>query len=526
MVKKPTYEELEQRVKELERVEFERKRVEEVLLETAERFRLFSESSFEGIAIADKGIVLETNYQFASMLGYEPSQIIGMELTDIVAPESRSLVVEHIRSGSEEPLEFLAIKKDGSTLEIEAHGRAIPYEGRSVRGAAFRDLSYRKKLESQLRQAQKMEAIGTLAGGIAHDFNNILSAIIGYSELVLIDAEKGSSLYNNLRGILAAGGRAKDLVKQILAFSRQAEYELKPIQVKLICKEALEFLRASIASTIKIRQDIQCDALVMADPTHVHQIIMNICTNAEHAMREKGGVLEVKLAEVKVGEYFTVDNIELTPGRYLELTVSDTGHGMPAHILDRIFDPFYTTKETGEGTGMGLSVIHGIVGSYGGAIKAYSEPGEGSTFKVYFPVIERQLEPQIQVEEPIAIGTERILFVDDEPALVNIGKQMLEYLGYTVTTRTSSLEALELFKAKPNQFDLVITDMAMPNMSGDILSAELMKVRPRIPVILCTGYSSNISDEAAMKIGIKAFAYKPITRQDLQKSVRRVLDES
>jgi CheY-like chemotaxis protein len=243
-------------------------------------------------------------------------------------------------------------------------------------------------------------------------------------------------------------------------------------------------------------------------------------------MGEKGGVLEVKLADVKLESYFDAKYPELKPGSYLELVVSDSGHGIPAHILDRIFDPFFTTKETGEGTGMGLSVVHGIVGGYGGAIAVYSKPGEGSTFKVYLPLVESQLEPQSQVEEPIAIGTERILFVDDEQALAKIGKQMLESLGYTVSTRTSSLEALELFKAKPDQFDMVITDMAMPNMSGDILSAELIKIRPDIPVILCTGYSSKISDETAMKIGIKAFAYKPIAKIDLAKSVRRVLDEA
>ena len=253
---------------------------------------------------------------------------------------------------------------------------------------------------------------------------------------------------------------------------------------------------------------------------------MNLCTNAGHAMEEKGGVLLVKLTDVKFETDFKDEHLKLKPGSYLELIVSDTGHGMPAHILDRIFDPFFTTKETGEGTGMGLSVVHGIVGSYGGAIAAYSDPGEGSTFKVYLPVVERQLEPQTQVEGHAANGTERILFVDDEPALVNIGKQMLESLGYTVTTRTSSLEASELFKAKPDRFDLVITDMAMPNMPGDILSTELMKVRPDIPVILCTGYSSKISDETALQIGIKAFIYKPIARHDLAKSVRRVLDDA
>jgi len=401
----------------------------------------------------------------------------------------------------------------------------VAFESMPVFVAISLDVTEMQRMEGQLRQALKMEAIGTLAGGIAHDFNNILSAIIGYTELSIAVAEKETALYDNLREVLQAGMRAKELVKQILGFSRQADQELKPVQVKLIVKESLKFLRASWPTTIKIRQDIPSDSLIIADPTQIHQVLINLCANAGYAMGEKGGMLEIKLSDVKLEAGFKDEYSELKPGSYLELTVIDTGHGMPAHILDRIFDPFFTTKETGEGTGMGLSVVHGIVGSYGGAITAYSKPGEGSTFKVYFPVVERQLEPQTQDEEPIAIGTERILFVDDEPALVNIGKQMLESLGYTVTTRTSSLEALELFKAKPDRFDLVITDMAMPNMPGDTLSAELMKVRPEIPVILCTGYSSKISDETAMKIGIKAFAYKPIARHDLAKSVRRVLDE-
>jgi CheY-like chemotaxis protein len=281
-----------------------------------------------------------------------------------------------------------------------------------------------------------------------------------------------------------------------------------------------------LPTTVKIIQDLRSDSLVAADPTQIHQVLLNLCTNAGQAMKEKGGVLEVKLKDVKFETDFKDENLELKRGSYLELIVSDTGYGMPSHVLDRIFDPFFTTKEIGEGTGMGLSVVHGIVGSYRGAIAACSDPDEGSTFKVYLPVVERQLEPQTQAEGPAANGTERILFVDDEPGLVNIGKQMLESLGYTVTTRTSSLEAFELFKAEPDRFDLVITDMAMPNMPGDILSTELMKVRPEIPVILCTGYSSKISDEIALQKGIKAFAYKPIAMHDLTKSVRKVLDEA
>ena len=474
---------------------------------------------------------IQVNKGARKNLGYsieELQQLTPLDLKPEFTTDSFSNLIKPLRTGSKEAIIFDTIhkRKDGSIYPVEVHLQFVAFESMPVFVAIILDITEKQRMEDQLKQAQKMEAIGTLAGGIAHDFNNILSAVIGYTELSLTEAEKETSLYNNLQEVLRAGQRAKDLVKQILAFSRQADQELKLVQLKLIVKEALKFLRASLPTTIKIHQDIQSDSLVMADPTQIYQVLMNLCTNAGHAMGGKGGVLEVKLADIKVETDFKAKHPELKPGSYLELTVSDTGHGMPAHILDRIFDPFFTTKETGEGTGMGLSMVHGIVGSYEGAITACSEPGEGSTFKVYLPVVERQLELQIQVEEPIAIGTERILFVDDEPALVNIGKQMLESLGYTVTTRTSSIEALKLFKANPDRFDLVITDMAMPNMPGDILSAELIKVRLDVPVILCTGYSSKISDETAMEIGVKAFAYKPIARHDLAKSVRRVIDEA
>ena len=264
----------------------------------------------------------------------------------------------------------------------------------------------------------------------------------------------------------------------------------------------------------------------MADPTQIHQVIMNLCTNAEHAVREKGGVLKVKLVDVKLQADFTVDHPELKPGTYLKLTVSDTGHGIPADILDRIFDPFFTTKETGEGTGMGLSVVHGIVRSYDGAITASSELGKGSVFRVYLPVIDRQLEPRAAAEEHIPTGSERILFVDDEPPLANIAKQTLETLGYDVQTRTSSIEALELFKSQRDRFDLVITDMTMPNMTGEDLAQELMRIKPGIPIILCTGFSSKIDERKASAMGIRAFVLKPVVIREIATTIRKVLDQT
>jgi PAS domain S-box-containing protein len=393
-----------------------------------------------------------------------------------------------------------------------------------------RDRQYedKKKLEYQLRQAQKMEAIGTLAGGIAHDFNNILAAIIGYTELADLQVPEGNKAKKNLKEVLKAGRRARDLVKQILAFSRKGEQERIPIQISPIVKEALKLLRSSLPTTIEIRQNIESDiGIVEADPTQIHQILMNLCTNASHAMREEGGILEVGIRNVEAGSWDSeFGQLDMPPGNYLRLTVSDTGQGMTPEVLERLFEPYFTTKEKGEGTGLGLSVVHGIVKNYGGTITAYSEPGKGTIFHVYLPRIKEAKEMAEDVSRPgvISTGQERVLFVDDEPVLVEIGKQMLERLGYEVTKRTSSIEALELFRAKPDQFDLVITDMTMPNMTGDKLSRELMQIRPDIPIIICTGYSELISEEKAKEIGIRAFAMKPLVMADLSKTVRNVLD--
>ena len=386
----------------------------------------------------------------------------------------------------------------------------------------------KKKLENQLAQAQKMEAIGTLAGGIAHDFNNILGAIIGYTEIASLQVPEDEKAKESLKEVLKAGHRARDLVKQILAFSRKGEQERIPMQISPIVKEALKLLRSSLPTTIEIRQNIESDTgIVEADPTQIHQILMNLCTNAAHAMREEGGVLEVEIRNVEVGRWDSESGyLDMTPGPYLLLAVGDTGEGMTPEVRARIFDPYFTTKEKGVGTGLGLAVVHGIVKAYGGTIRAYSEPGKGTTFHVYLPRIKEAEEPAEDVSSPgvIPAGQERILYVDDEPALVGIAKQILERLGYQVTTRTSSLEALELFKAKPDRFDLVITDMTMPNMTGDKLSRELMQIRPDIPVIICTGYSERISEEKVKVMGIRAFAMKPLIMADLAKTVRNVLD--
>lgn len=388
-----------------------------------------------------------------------------------------------------------------------------------------RDVTQEKSLEAQLQQAHRMQSIGTLAGGIAHDFNNILSAIIGYTELTVDYLEKGSIPYNNLQEVLEAGNRAKDLINQILTFSRQSEQDFKPLQLKLIVNDALKLITATLPSSIEIQTDLESEATILGDQTKIHQILMNLCTNANHAMQEKGGVLCVSLSEIEFDSTLILKPFDIRPGSYLKLSVSDSGHGISESIMERIFDPFFTTKEKGKGTGMGLSVVHGIVKSHQGTIDVYSEPGKGSTFNVYLPIIEKQLEKKIKAEKPVPTGTEHILFVDDEESILDMGKQQLESLGYNVTTRINSLEAFELFKIRPNAFDLVITDLTMPNMTGDELAEKMIAIRPETPVILCTGFSTRITEEKTKCMGIKAFIMKPLIRKDIAETIRQVLDQ-
>jgi PAS domain S-box-containing protein len=411
--------------------------------------------------------------------------------------------------------------------------RAVKWiDGRLVRLQVATDITKikgmeaeRRHTETKLRQAQKMEAIGTLAGGIAHDFNNILSAILGYSELALEDALNDRAAEAYIRQILKAGHRARDLVNQILTFSRQTETETKPIQVKPIIKEALKLLRASLPATIDIRTDIQSDAIVEADPIQIHQVIMNLCTNAGHAMRHNGGALTVCLTEYTISDDMARDYKEMAPGDYLKLSVSDTGPGIAPTIIDRIFEPYFTSKQKGEGTGMGLAVVQGIVQSCKGAVSVYSPPGEGATFDVYLPIIRTRDSVQTKVDIIIPGGNENILFVDDEPALADLSKQILERMGYHVTIRTNSIEALRLFEQNPQRFDLVVTDMTMPHMTGDLLAIQLIRMRPDMRIIICTGYSDKLTQELVDRLNIRALILKPIIRDELLATVRQVLDD-
>ncbi len=403
--------------------------------------------------------------------------------------------------------------------------RAVPFSIEKYVNLYLTDISEKKEIEVKMIQQQKFESIGTLAGGIAHDFNNILSSILGYTELALDDVEKNSVMEENLQEVFIAGNRAKELVKQILAFARQSKEEIRPLKIDTIIKEVVKFIRASIPATIEIRQDIHSSSLVMGNPSQVHSILMNLCTNAAHSMEDRGGLLEVALKDITITQDSKPGLVDLKNGNYIELTVSDTGTGIPTEIIDSIFEPYFTTKGPGEGTGLGLAMVHGIVKSYGGQVGVKSSLGKGSVFSVYLPVTQKHEVNSSCEFEPLPHGTEKILLVDDEAAIAVMGRQVLERLGYSVTIRNSSMDALELFRSKPDFFDLVITDMTMPNMTGDRLAAELMKIRPNIPVILCTGYSKQITDDSAKEMGIKAFVYKPIVKSDLAKIVRSVLRE-
>jgi PAS domain S-box-containing protein len=546
----------------------DRKKAEEVLRETRDYLENLINHASAPIIVWDLEFrITRFNNAFERLTGYAGDEVIGQEFSMLFSKGSRreslNKITHTLKGEYWKSVEIPILCKDGDVRHVLCNSANVyADDGTTLLSTIVQgiDITQQKHLEAQIRQTQKMEALGTLAGGIAHDFNNMLYAVIGYAELALGDAPKGTLLQSHLQEVVKAANRAKDLVKQILTFSRQTEDELRPVQVKLIVKEALKLLRASLPTTIEIRQNIQSDSVVLADPAQIQQVLMNLCTNAAHVMREEGGILEVSLSSAECGvrsadlekddKHSAFPGPDLThgrngvfqsrcaragrnrqsaiglaPGPHLRLTVSDTGHGMTPDVMERIFEPFFTTKEVGEGTGMGLSVVHGTVKSLGGTITVDSQPGNGSTFRIYLPLAERELEPEVETEKAVPTGEERILFIDDEQVLANMGKQMLERLGYEVASRTSSIEALELFRAQPDRFDLVITDMTMPNMTGEKLAAEIMNIRPDIPIILCTGFSEHISEEKAKEMGIRTFVMKPLARRDLAGTIRKVLDK-
>ena len=476
------------------------------------------------------------NQAVCDYLGYSRQEICSMRVSDFdlgLPLEAWPEFTKKLKKLGSYHFKSQLKRKDGNISPVEITANILRYEDRDYFFAYGRDITKRikakkerQKLENQLAQVQKMEAIGTLAGGIAHDFNNILSAIIGYTEISKLDLPAESDIFNNLDHVIKAGNRAKELVQQILTFSRQTDHVPKPVQVRLIIKEALKLMRASLPATIDIEQNMDSDSMVMGDPTQFHQIIMNLCTNAAHAMRAKGGTLVVSLSDVQLQTETMDHHSDLKPGKYVQISVKDSGEGMKPEVLQRIYEPFFTTKERDKGTGMGLAVVHGIVSSFDGRIYVTSEPGVGTTVKVYLPIINQKSVIPAEVPEELPVGHERILFIDDEPDIVEIGKRALEDLGYQVDSRTSSLEALKLFQSQSQRYDLVISDMTMPQMTGDKLAKKLIKIQKDIPIILCTGFSSKITSEVAREIGIRALLMKPIVRNELATVVRKVLNEA
>ncbi len=513
-----------------------RRAAEEALLESEEKFRKIFQSSPDPIMIAPlhEGCNMDVNDAFLDFTGFSLPEVMGKTFLDLglwLTGEDRETFGSALKAtGSLKAFETRFQTKQG-IRSVLLSADTITLRQCPCMLIVIKDITELKRsqqeralVEAQLRQGQKLEALGTLAGGIAHDFNNILGIIMGYAELSRMETEEGSSLGNNLREVLNASERAKELVKQILTFSRRSEDRKLALQLGSTVKEAMKILRPSLPSTIEIKTEVLSESTVLADPTQIHQVLLNLCTNAAHSMRDRGGVLEVSLEDIVVDDEHAQPLKSIPPGHCVKLTVKDTGHGIDPAIIDSIFDPFFTTKGLGEGTGLGLSVVHGIVQGHGGIIDVESTVGKGTTFTVIIPALEAANEAvEKEIAAPLAGGKERILVVDDEPILARMLMQMLTRLGYNVVFRTNGLEALEVFESQP--FDLVITDMTMPHLTGADLAIELSKLRPGVRVILMTGFSEKIDAEKAKKLGIQGFIMKPIILKDLADLIRKVVDK-
>ena len=520
----------------------ERKQATEALARSEEKWRhIVASTPMIGISLDPQARLVFANAHFLHLTGWREEEIIGHNWFDLFVPEG---IREEMRTI------FAHVMEQGETMEFSTHENVIVTRSGEIRNVAWFntlnkdlggtiiditclgvDLTERqraeeeqKRLQAQLIQAQKLEAIGTLAGGIAHDFNNILAAIIGYTEMAMDALPRESPVVNDLTKVHAASHRAADLVRQILAFSRQSTVDRVPLQPAVILKEAVKLLRPGVPSTITIRQRIEGQHAILADPGQFHQVVMNLCTNAFHALEQTGGIITLGLEDRLLNREDLKGHPQAQPGPYVVLSVSDTGPGIPEDIKNRIFDPYFTTKEMGRGTGLGLAIVHGIATAAGGFVACDSEPGQGATFRVCFPAIEQSVSGEGQQEDSIPEGREHILFVDDETILVEMGKTMLERLGYRVTVYTSSLEALAAFEAHPEWFDAVITDQTMPGMTGMELARSMLRIRPDLPIILCTGYSNLVDEAQAKKYGIRSFAMKPLSKKDIASLLRSTLD--
>ncbi|MBU1277366.1 MAG: PAS domain S-box protein [Proteobacteria bacterium] len=510
----------------------QRKATEEALTQSEEQYRLLVENAQDAIYILQDGLFVFANPETERLTGYTAEELRSIDFKRLINPDHLDKVSQryaHRLAGEPTPTDYpiRILARDGGDRWIQTKGILITWKGQPALLYISRDITQQRAMEGQLRQSQKLEAVGTLAGGIAHDFNNILAAIMGYAELSLDITPPGEELAQNMEQILKASERGRGLVQQILSFSRGAERDLEPLELAALITEALKLLRPATPSNIKIETSLEPCGPVRGDPVQLHQLLMNLVTNAAQAMEETGGVISLSLERTEVTREMAAQTPGLMPGPHLRLTVSDTGPGIPQELRERIFEPFFTTKEAGKGSGLGLAAVHGIVQAHLGAISLLDQPGPGTAFQVLLP--EEQgavLEPGKPVFPPSPTGSERIMFVDDEASLVEVGSNILRRLGYRVSAFTSSRAALATFQADPQAFDLIITDQTMPGLTGAALTQKVKALRPEIPVVITSGFSHQLSAERAGQLGVTAFVMKPIISKEIARVVRLALDSA
>ncbi|MEJ2639170.1 MAG: ATP-binding protein [Desulfosarcinaceae bacterium] len=480
---------------------------------------------------AEAHTIVDANPAALGLIGVSAEALMGGPCHRYICPQFDGRCPMEMAEDVEAGLEQTIVTAQGEKIPVLRKTVRTTIHGRPHYVASIVNLSSlkeaereRKALEARLHQSQRLESIGTLAGGIAHDFNNMLASIMGFTELSIEDAEEQPTLVANLQEVLNAGQRAKDLIQQILAFSREQDRDFRPMAIRPVINEALKLLRASLPTTIEIESDLEKTDPINGDPTQIHQILMNLATNAGHSMQTKGGRLTVRLGQCRLERESSERHSDLTPGRYALLEVTDTGSGMSPAVLERIYDPFFTTKDKSEGTGLGLSVVHGIVKRHQGVISVESAPGRGTTFRIHLPTISQETRSETVSAKVCPTGREHILVVDDEPQVLKMCTSVLERLGYQVTAQGNPSEALQLFCQKPQAFDLLLTDLTMPTLTGDKLAYEVHRYRPGLPVVLFTGFSDSLSKELRRQSGIHTVISKPILRQELAMAIRRALD--
>ena len=506
------------------------------LTQSEKKYRLLVENAGDGIVVVQDDKVKFVNKEMLGLLKIDNKESAFQNFFDYIHPDDVANVIVNLENNillkqRDEHYRIRLVRNDKSIVWVEIKSVAVSWENKSASLAFIRDISKQKNIEDELRQAQRMEAIGTLAGGITHDFNNILTSIIGSAELALLDLESESEIKQAFELIHESGHRARDLVKQILTATRKTpSIEVQPINIGSVVKEALKLIKSTFPSNITITEEVGDNLKnINADPTQIHQIIMNLCTNAMHAMeRDDTGTLNVFLNNVELDEEFVGKFLNMNPGAYLELKVADTGYGMDSEVKTRIFDPYFTTKQQGKGTGFGLATCIGIVKAHQGHIKVESELDKGSTFFLYFPVSGKTIKEVERVagKKKLVSGEGNILFVDDEREIVKLGQKMLTSAGYSVMTAVSGRDALGYFEVDKVRIDLMITDMAMPGMTGKKLITEVLKIKPELPVILCTGYSETMTEEKAKAIGVSQYIEKPYELIDLSLAVKKHLKKT